>query len=255
MCMSHHPTLPDVSRRSLIGGGLGLAALNASGAAAARPSASRDYTAAPVQNGKSALTPDQALQLLIDGNRRFLADQLPQPDLTAQRRLELAKGQAPFVAYVSCSDSRVPPELLFGRGLGELFIIRNAGNTIDTVAQGSLEFAVAVLGVPLVVVMGHESCGAVKAAMDIVDKNARFPGRIGDMVEPIVPAVLEARGRAGDKLANATRANVSRTVRRLRAESDPLLLRPQAEGRLKVVGAYYELGTGRVDFFDRPQAA
>lgn len=144
---------------------------------------------------------------------------------------------------------------MFGRGLGELFIIRNAGNTVDTVAQGSLEFAVAQLGVPLIVVMGHESCGAVKAAMAVVEENAKFPGRIGTMVEPIIPAALAARKRPGDKVTNAVKANVERTVARLRAESDPLLLRPQAEGKLKVVGAYHELATGRVDFFDRPQKA
>jgi carbonic anhydrase len=154
---------------------------------------------------------------------------------------------------VSCSDSRVPPELLFGRGLGELFIIRNAGNTVDTVAMGSLEFAVAVLGTPLVVVMGHGSCGAVKAAMDVVEKNASFPGSIGRMIEPIVPAVLASRGRSGDPLEAAIKANVARTVDRLRTASEPMLLEPQRRGTLKVVGAYYELGTGRVDFFDEPR--
>lgn len=212
----------------------------------------RQLPLAPIKDGKSALSPDQALQLLVEGNQAFLRDELALPDMGTRRRLAIAKSQAPFVAYVSCSDSRVPPELLFGRGLGEFFIIRNAGNTIDTVALGSLEFAVAKLGVPLVVVMGHESCGAVEAAISVVDSNARFPGRIGNMIEPIIPAVLEARGRPGDKVANAVKANVARTVRTLRYESDPLLLKPQAERKLKVVGAYYELSTGRVDFFDRP---
>jgi carbonic anhydrase len=247
-----------LSRRTIVRGGLlGAAAMSMGAPALAKATAQPLQAArpAPTKDGKSALNPDQALQLLIEGNQAFLKNEMPTVDLSPRRRLELARGQAPFVAYVTCSDSRVPPELLFGRGLGELFIIRNAGNTIDTVAQGSLEFAVAVLGVPLVVVMGHESCGAVKAAMDVVAKNARFPGRIGNMVEPIIPAVLEARGRAGDPLEAACKANVSRTVRTLRAESDPLLLEPQRQGRLKVVGAYYELGTGRVDFFDRSQAA
>ncbi len=211
----------------------------------------RQLPLAPVKDGKSALTPDQALDLLIQGNQAFLRDELEPPDASAQRRLALAKGQSPFVAYVSCSDSRVPPELLFGRGLGEFFIIRNAGNTVDTVAQGSLEYAVAKLGVPLVVIMGHESCGAVEAAISVVENNTRFPGAIGNMVEPIIPAVLEARGREGDKVTNAVKANVSRIVRTLRTESDPLLLKPQAEKKLLIVGAYYELSSGRVDFFDR----
>lgn len=196
------------------------------------------------------LTPDQALALLQRGNQAFLEGKTRTPDMSMRRRLELAKGQHPFCAYVSCSDSRVPPELLFGRGLGELFIVRNAGNTIDTTAMGSIEYAVAVLNVPLVVVMGHEACGAVKAAIDVVEKNARFPGAIDNMIEPIIPAVLEARALKGEKTENAIRQNVRRTVRMLRAESDPIMLKPQQEGKLKVVGAYYELDTSKVDFFD-----
>ncbi|HEX7743370.1 MAG TPA: carbonic anhydrase [Sphingobium sp.] len=152
---------------------------------------------------------------------------------------------------MSCSDSRVPPELLFGRGLGELFIIRNAGNTVDTVAMGSIEYAVLELGVPLVVVMGHESCGAVKAAMAVVEKNARFPGAIDNMIEPIIPAVLQARGQAGDPVENAVKQNVRRVVDVMRNESDPILQKPLQAGKIQIVGAYYELSSGRVDFFDR----
>ncbi|OAN64881.1 carbonic anhydrase [Sphingomonas sp. TDK1] len=250
MCDAHP------SRRALVTGALTATALAAAPAAAqgtGRRGAMRVVPPAPTRNGKSALNPDQALQLLRDGNAAFLRGEVINPDLSPQRRLELARGQAPFVAYVSCSDSRVPPELLFGRGLGELFIVRNAGNTVDTVARGSIEFAVAVLGVPLVVVMGHEACGAVKAAMDVVGKNARFPGAIDSMIEPIIPAVLEARGAAGDPTEAAIRQNVRRVVNNMRERSDPLLMQPQAEGKLKVVGAYYELGTGRVDFFDLPR--
>jgi carbonic anhydrase len=207
---------------------------------------------APTIDGKSGLSPDEALHLLQAGNAAFLEDKIHTPDISAARRLELASGQAPFCAYVSCSDSRVPPELLFGRGLGELFIIRNAGNTVDTVAKGSIEFAVAVLGVPLLVVMGHEACGAVKAAMSVVEENAEFPGAIGTMVEPIIPAVLAARKQDGDATENAVKQNVRRVVANLRKNSDPILLEPQQKGTLKVVGAYYSLRTGKVDFFDQP---
>src|SRR5687768_13038318 len=154
--------------------------------------------AAPAKGGKTTLSPDQALELLKDGNRKFLTDSPVRAAVGRQRRLEIAQSQAPFAAYVTCSDSRVSPELLFGRGLGELFIIRNAGNTVDTVALGSIEYAVAELGVPLVVVMGHERCGAVAAAAAVVRDNATFPGAIGRMVEPIVPAVLKAQGQPGD---------------------------------------------------------
>ncbi len=199
-----------------------------------------------------SLTPTQALQLLRDGNARFVSGQPVTDQIDGKRRLAIAKTQTPFVAYVSCSDSRVPPELLFGRGLGEMFIIRNAGNTVDTIAMGSIEFAVAELGVPLVVVMGHERCGAVKAALSVVEKNTVFPGSIGKMIEPIIPAVLRARSQRGDLLDNAVRENVRRVTRQLRTAAEPMLLEPQNQGKLQVVGAYYDLDSGKVDFFDEP---
>lgn len=244
--------MTDMNRRSAMFAAGALAAVPA--AAAALQGTPQGTPLAPTKDGKSILTPDQALALLKQGNRDFLADRPFAAPVNNQRRLQLAAGQAPFAAYVSCSDSRVPPELLFGRGLGELFIIRNAGNTVDTVALGSIEYAVGVLGVPLVVVMGHESCGAVKAAMDVVEKNATFPGSIGRMVEPIIPAVLASRGATGDRVEAAVRANVSRQVMQLRTASEPILLEPQRTGKVKVVGAYYDLDSGRVDFFDEPRA-
>jgi carbonic anhydrase len=203
---------------------------------------------------KATMTAEQALQLLKEGNARFMADR-PEPVIQSkQRRLEIARGQTPIAVLVSCSDSRVPPELLFGRGLGELFIIRNAGNTVDTVALGSIEYAVTQLNVPLIVVMGHERCGAVSAAISVVEQQAVFPGSMGPMVEPIVPAVLAARAALGDKhthdalLDASVRQNVARVVKRLR-ESEPLLLEPLHAGKLMVVGARYDLDDGRVEFF------
>lgn len=198
------------------------------------------------------MTPDQAFALLRQGNRAFLSDAPLRPPLDRSSRLKLASGQSPFAAYVSCSDSRVPPELLFGRGLGELFIIRNAGNTLDTAAMGSLEFAVSVLGVSLIVVMGHEACGAVQAAVSVVHENARFSGNIGKMIQPIIPAVLEAGHAPGQGIEAAVRQNVRRVVRELREDASPLLLAPQVAGKLIVVGAYYRLAKGDVDFFDLP---
>lgn len=240
-----------ISRRKMLGatGALGATALVGGGTAGLAQSSEVGLTPAPPA---SELTPDQALDLLREGNAAFLSGQQTNVLTSPQRRLDLAKGQNPFAAYVSCSDSRVPPELLFGRGLGELFIIRNAGNTVDTVALGSIEYAVAVLQVPLVVIMGHGKCGAVKAATEVVTNNATFPGVIGQMVEPIIPAVLSARGEEGDLLDNSIRANVRRVVRYLRGHTDPILLEPQKLGKLKVVGAYYDLEEGRVDFFDVP---
>lgn len=199
------------------------------------------------------LTPDQALALLKEGNEHFLNDQ-PQPmEPYRKRRMEIALSQAPFAVLVGCSDSRVSPEILFGRGLGELFIIRNAGNTVDLTAQGSIEYAVGVLGVPLIVVLGHERCGAVAAAVEVVEKDATFPGRIGHMIEPIIPAVIKARHAAGEGVAqdklldDAVRENVRRVANGLSISS--LLDERQRTGKLKIVGARYDLDDGRVEFF------
>lgn len=198
-----------------------------------------------------SLTPDQALAALKQGNREFLAGRVPRQDPDGRRRLEIARAQYPIAVLVSCSDSRVPPELLFGRGLGELFIIRNAGNTIDTVAMGSLEYAVAELNVPLVVIMGHERCGAVSAAVSVVQEGTTFPGSIGNMVEPIIPAVLDARrNNPADLLDASVRANVRRTVARLREFSEPMVLDRLKQRKLRIIGARYDLDDGNVDFFD-----
>ena len=202
---------------------------------------------------KTDLTPDQALALLKEGNDKFVGDAAMRPAIGRERRLEIARGQAPFAVLVGCADSRVAPELLFGRGLGELFIVRNAGNTVDNAAQGSIEYAVAELGVPLVVVLGHERCGAVDAAVSVVQDNATFPGSIGQMVEPIIPAVLRARaanpGAARDELLDASvRANAMRVAERLR-KSEALLRDAVQAGRLKVVAARYDLDDGKVEFF------
>lgn len=195
------------------------------------------------------LTPDQALALLKEGNRAFSEGRPTRPAQDRARRQEIARGQAPFAVLVTCSDSRVAPELLFDRGLGELFIVRNAGNTIDTVAMGSIEYAVAHLGVPLIVVLGHERCGAVQAAIEVVKHNADLPGSIGQMVEPIIPAVLKSQDEPGDPVDNAVRENVRRTVTHLRTSAEPMLLQPQQAGKLRVVGASYDLDNGAVDFF------
>lgn len=205
------------------------------------------WAADPV--AKSNLTPDQALQLMKDGNDRFVTDAPFRSAQGRERRVELARGQAPFCVLVGCSDSRVPPELLFGRGLGELFIIRNAGNTIDIAALGSVEYGVGVLGCPLIVVLGHEACGAVAAAVDVVENNATFPGVIGEMIQPIIPAVLTARGQPGSLLDNAVRANARRVAARLKTQSIIIQDAVRAN-RLKVVAARYDLNDGDVDWID-----
>ena len=216
--------------------------------------------AAAAEGKKSDLTPTQALEKLQLGHKNFLSDN---PTLISardsKRRLDIARSQVPFAVLVGCSDSRVAPEVLFNTGLGELFIVRNAGNTVDTVALGSIEYAVQVLGVPLILVLGHERCGAVEAAVSVVEKNTFYGGSIGRMIEPIIPAVLKAKaagnagtpgtGKGEDLLDAAVRENVRRTVERLRT-SEPALLEPLRIGKLRIVGARYDLDDGKVDFFN-----
>lgn len=190
---------------------------------------------------------DEVLANLRQGNANFVNDR-PQPVLTGrERRLQIAQGQTPFAVFVGCSDSRVPPELVFGSGLGEFFVVRVAGNSVDRTALGSIEYGVGALGCPLVVVMGHERCGAVQAAIQMVQDDKRFPGAISEMVAPIIPAVLRAQKMTGDLVENAVKENVRSVVLRLRT-SDEVLSSPVAQGKVKVVGAYYNLGSGEAEF-------
>jgi len=231
-----------ISRRSILAATGAFAATAALGA----PSFAQEVKPLP-----KPPTPDQALEWLREGNRKFARGEAPGRDKSEERRQALTEGQNPFATLVCCSDSRVPPELLFGRGLGELFVVRNAGNVFDTVAMGSIEYAVAVLKSPLIVVLGHQKCGAVEAAINVVLKGTNYPGSIGRMIEPIIPAVLAAnRTPSTDLLEAATRANVARIVHNLRTASEPMLMEPLRAGTLRVVGATYSLAPGEVDFFD-----
>lgn len=229
-------------RRRFLAGAAALAC-----AAALPPGAARAADPVP----KTNLTPSQALRLLQEGNDKFIMEAPFRTARTRERRIALARGQAPFCVLVGCSDSRVPPELLFGRDLGELFIVRNAGNTVDTAALGSIEYGVGVLGCPLVVVLGHESCGAVAAAIEVVQKNATFPGVIGEMIQPIIPAVLSVRdqGQGDALLDNAVKANARRVATRLKTQS-PILQEAMRQDKLKIVAARYDLDDGVVDFFE-----
>ena len=243
-CGQHH--FGRLGRRAFLGAGaavLGCAAAGVSPIPAAR--------AADRTVPRTTLTPDQALRLMKEGNDNYRTDAPFRGAQGRERRVELARGQAPFCVLVGCSDSRVPPELLFGRGLGELFIVRNAGNTVDTAALGSIEYGVGVLGCPLIVVLGHEACGAVAAAVDVVEKNTAFPGVIGEMVQPIVPAVLEARRMSGDGslLDKSIIANAKRVAKRLETQS-LVLQEIMRAGKLKIVPARYDLDDGDVDFFE-----
>lgn len=190
----------------------------------------------------STVAPDTALQLLRDGNARFVSANYGKPDIGQSRRTELTKGQHPFAVIVSCSDSRVPPELVFDQGLGNLFVVRTAGEVVDDVALGSIEYAVEHLGAKLVVVMGHEQCGAVKAAV----AGGEAPGHLPAIVGAIAPAVAKAKTQPGDVLQNSIAANVDLIVNKLQT-SEPVLQKA-AHHEIKIVGAVYHLDSGSVDF-------
>ncbi|WP_411289750.1 carbonic anhydrase [Sphingorhabdus sp.] len=242
--------LPATDRRTM----LGIAALTAGAAMVAATGPAMAAADDKGATAKLSMTPDQALARLIDGNRRFVADENPNTDISTKRRLEIAKSQAPFAILVGCADSRVGPEHLFGGGLGELFIVRTAGNYVDDAGYGSIAYAIAALGAPLIVVLGHERCGAVDAATKLVIDNSQLPPSLTRMVQPILPAVIDARATLGTKtdlVDHAIHMNVRHVVRGLRDTSDPIIAEPLKSGKVKVVGAYYDLDTGAVDFFDR----
>ena len=196
----------------------------------------------------TSLTPDEALAELEAGNEAYVRHpELCSLNLAAQREATAAH-QAPWATVIACADSRVPPELIFGgRGVGELFVARNAGNQVDVQTLGTIEYGAAVLGSPLIVVLAHTSCGAVKAACDVVKKNATFPGVIGIMIQPILPAALAVRDMEGDYVNNAAKKNAELIAGRLPALSEVLagLVR---DGKLKIVPAIYDLKTGAVTF-------
>ena len=200
-------------------------------------------TAAHAAGKGTSLTADQALAALKDGNARFVSN--PQAcvmDL-AKQRAEVAGGQAPWAIIVGCSDSRVPPELLFGGlGLGQLFVARNAGNMVDTATMGTIEYGAEHLGAPLVVVLGHESCGAVAAACDVLIKNAKLDGSMGPMVQPIVE-VAKTLAKSGTCDVDAViRERAIRTAKKV--AGSPVL----AHKKTKVVAARYDLDNGKVEF-------
>lgn len=194
------------------------------------------------------LSPSDALAALRSGNERYIK----QPELCsidlAQQRADVAAHQAPWATVISCADSRAPPELIFGgHGVGELFVARNAGNLVDTATLGTVEYGAAVLGSPLIVVLAHTSCGAVKAACDVVTKNATYPGAIGAMIEPILPAALAARSEPGDFVTNTAKESARRTAARL-GKASSLISALVDEKKLAVVAAIYDLESGVVAF-------
>ena len=202
------------------------------------------------EGAPTGLPPEGALAQLKAGNERFVSH----PELCsvnlAESRSAVAGHQAPWATIVSCADSRVPPELVFGgHGVGELFVSRDAGNLINVDSLGTVEYGAAVLGSPLVVVLAHTACGAVKAACDIVTKNATYPGVIGRMIEPIVPAALAVRNDSGDFADNTAKESAKRTAANIPTVSK-IVSDLVGAGKVKIVAAIYDLQTGAVTYLD-----
>lgn len=194
---------------------------------------------------------EEALTKLMDGNKRFVSGTLSQKDLSDARRKELAKGQKPFAIVVTCSDSRVAPELLFDQGLGEIFVIRVAGNVVDPIALGSIEYAAEHLHAPLLVVLGHEKCGAVAATFEAKGKPE---GNIGAIVKKIMPAANVAKKKGGTKdeiLETAIKENVKNTCREIVRKSK-IIYHLVHNGELKIVAGEYSLTTGKVELIELP---
>lgn len=193
---------------------------------------------------KSApLSAEAVLADLKAGNERHVAKKYEHPRQTADRQHELAAGQHPEATILACADSRVPPEILFDQGLGDLFVVRVAGNVAADDELASIEYAAEHLNVPVVVVLGHQKCGAVTAAVEGGDA----PGHLPALMKLLAPAVAKTNGMAGDRVANAVRANVQLVVDELRG-SQPVLSELVAKGTVRVVGGVYSLDTGRVDW-------
>ena len=197
------------------------------------------------------LSPDEALKKLQEGNRRFVADAVACAANLSRRREDVARSQSPWAIVLTCSDSRVVPELVFGGvTLGEFFVARNAGNVIDTDMLGTIEYGTEHLHAPLVVVMGHKRCGAVGAACDVVSKGIRLEGSIGKMIQPILPVALAQTDRGAAFVDNTVRGNAVHGAEQVVSES-AIVANLVERGTLKVVPAYYDLDTGTVEFLHK----
>ena len=195
-------------------------------------------------------TPDQALHRLIAGNARFMSGTVTHTDQDVERRMELAAGQSPFATIVGCSDSRVPPELVFDLGLGDLFVVRVAGNVVNTDVAGSVQYAVHHLHTALVVVLGHQQCGAVMAALAPQSDREKEPPDVQELMDRIEPALngLDSTLHGDRRVAAAVEANARYSTKAL--ASLPDLATALNEKRLRILPAVYDLTTGRVNFLE-----
>ena len=184
---------------------------------------------------------------LIDGNKRYVDSTTVCHEDWSAKRLAQAQGQAPFAVIVTCSDSRVPPEIIFDQALGDLFVIRVAGNVVDDFAIGSIEYGVSVLGADTILVLGHSNCGAVEGAL----KGLKFDNHIQEVLNAIQPAIQVVKGSSGNVLEGAIKANVKHVEDKLKG-SKPVLAKLLEQGKLSILGGYYDLSSGKVEFLDKP---
>ena len=197
---------------------------------------------------RAQISADEALQRLVDGNASFLRGNVRYPSMQQEDMAELAKGQRPYATILGCSDSRVPPELIFNACMGELFVVRAAGNSVSSEVAGSLQYAGVHLQTPLLVVLGHERCGAIQAALQTKFNGTVQHSRIQILVDNLLPGLAAVDGQADPEtqLAQGVEANVRWTLAQIR--DSPEGRARQAEGRMKLAGAIYEIATGRVRF-------
>lgn len=232
--MSADKQIRQLSRRNLIKFGAG-----AIGTGVVTAGLGSHLVVPEPATAKNDISPDQALQKLIEGNQRFVKKKR-QPINYYQRLVEVSKTQKPFAALLSCADSRVPSEIVFDQGFGDLFVCRVAGNIATPEEIGSLEFGSAVLGTKVIMVLGHKRCGAVDATI----KGAPVPGQIATLLDAIKPAAERSKNQPGARLENTCKANVLLEAEKLKAS--PVIAQLIETGKLKVVGGYYDLDTGTV---------
>ena len=185
------------------------------------------------------------LERLMQGNQRYVTSTTVCHEDWTAKRSALVENQKPFAVIVACSDSRVPPEIVFDQSLGDLFVVRVAGNVVDDFAIGSIEYGVNILGANLVLVLGHSNCGAVQAAL----KGMKFDNHIQEVLNAIQPAIAATKNESGDLLEKAIKANVKIVKEKLKS-SKPLLVKLMETGKLRISGAYYNLESGKVEFLD-----
>jgi carbonic anhydrase len=239
MCEFCQATNAPMARRHM----LKLASAAALGLAfASQAFAAKSKTPPKPQN---VLSPDAALDRLMKGNNRYVEGVSKRHDFQHERE-PLSTGQNPFAAVLSCADSRIAPEYCFDTARGDVFVCRVAGNFASDEIVASLEYAVQVLNTPLIMVLGHESCGAVDATIKSVKDGTRLPGHLPTLVAALTPAVNSVQGAPGDLLANATRRNVIMNVDKLKTTT-PILKSFNDDKKIRVVGGIYQLKSGRVE--------